>query len=49
MGGKEWAWRQSAGRRSRDQELGCSEALGIALRALFGGNGGGRAQGQRAG
>lgn len=48
MGGKEGTWgregREQAG-RSRDQELGCSEVLGIALRALFGGDGEGELRG----
>lgn len=44
MGLKEGTWREQAG-RSREQELGCSEVLGIALRALFGGDGGGELRG----
>lgn len=44
MGVKEGTWIEQAG-RSRDQELGCSEVLGIALRASFGGDGGGELRG----
>lgn len=44
MGVKEGTWREQAG-RSRDQELGYSEVLGIAPRALFGRDGGGELRG----
>lgn len=45
MGGKEGTWGERAGRRSGDQELGCSEAPGTAPRALFGADGGGELRG----